>query len=394
MSAAFSVLFFSSLDWDFRKQDQQVIALSLAEARHPVLYVENTGARMPGLRDLARIRHRFARLMHSASPVAATNGVDVVTPLVIPGGSSAVERRLNRLLLRRTLRPHLARLGCVPLVMWISLPTWTAVDIIDEVRPDVVVYYCGDMFSRIPGVRPGILESERMIIRRADVVFATSQVLADRCASLGAKPTLVPVVTDIEASDPARRGETATPGELTGLGGRIIGYMGGLNHKVDVALLDRVATAFPSDTLVVLGSVEDPAFRPRVTKNVVVLGERTYAEIAAYLVRFDVCLIPYLLNDFTVGVYPAKLLEYLSVGRPVVSTPLPEVLRFSGVVRIAADHDAFIRAVGEVLNSAGGETDRLARMDAVIASTLDATANMLDQIERAVESAPRLHREG
>ena len=59
-------------------------------------------------------------------------------------------------------------------------------------------------------------------------------------------------------------------------------------------------------------------------KNVAFLGIKQHSELAEYIDRFDVCLIPYLLNDYTETVYPTKLNEYLARGKAVVSTALPE----------------------------------------------------------------------
>ncbi len=351
-STRYSVVYLSSIDWDFRRQDHQFISLELASRGHRVLFIENTGARIPALRDLSRVA---ARLRNWASTAAAPHreaggSIEVASPLVIPGGSSLPERLLNNWLLGAQLRGALARLGPERRVLWIGLPTWTAVDLIRLVRPEFVAYYCGDAFAEIPGIRQGLVESERQVVRRADLVFANSAELVRHCLALGARdPIRVPIGIDLTASESARRGEARIPDELRGLRGRLIGYMGGLNHKVDVALLEAVAKEFSDDTVVILGSIEDPRYRPRGATNVVILGERPYDEIGPYLVRFAVGLIPYVLNEFTASVYPGKLLEYLALGRPVVSTPLPEVIPYASVVRIASGPDAFVAAVRDAL---------------------------------------------
>jgi hypothetical protein len=345
----YSVVYLSSIDWDFRRQDHQFICLELASRGHDVVYVENTGARMPGPRDLRRVVSRLRNWSRALRATAAAEPVRVVSPIAIPGGALPIERALNKRLLRLQLRPELARLGGRR-VLWIGLPTWAAVDLIDIVSPDLIVYYCGDAFAEVPGIRQSLRASEREIVTRSDLVIANSQALVEHCRRLGARDTLfVPVGIDLAASEDARAGRLPAPAELRGLPGRLIGYMGGLNHKVDLPLLEAVADAFPDDTLVVLGSVEDPRYRPRDRRNVVILGERSYDDIGAYLVRFDVCLIPYVVNEFTISVYPGKLVEYLALCRPVVSTPLPEVLPYAPVVDIAATPDAFVAAVAAAL---------------------------------------------
>jgi glycosyltransferase involved in cell wall biosynthesis len=355
-------LYLSSVDWDFRKQDHQFIATKLAERGHHVLFIENTGARFPRMADVSRVIARL-RNWSRGRPAAARPlppGIEIASPLCVPGADGAAERAANLRILLAQLRGALRRTGRIR-VMWVGLPTYAALDLADHVRPDVLVYYCGDAFTELPGLRRGIATSERELARRADVVFATSGSLAEHCRALGADPVLVPVAIDVGASAAAREGRTSIPAELAALRGRLIGYMGGLNYKVETAILDAVAERFADDTLVILGSVEDAASAPRARSNVVILGERPYERIHAYLARFAVGLIPYRRNEYTAGVSPAKLLEYLAVGRPVVSTGLPEVLPFADVVRIADGIEPFVQAVAEELDAADSAEQRARR---------------------------------
>lgn len=391
--SSYSVIYFGSIDWGFRRQDHQFIGLALAARGHEVLYVENTGARWPRPRDLARVGARLRNWARGAAgrDREVREGIHLVSPLCIPGASFRVERALNQVLLRRQLRDPVRRLAR-PLVYWVGLPTWAGLDLVRWLRPALTVYYCGDGFTELPGLRPGIRDSERALLAHADIVFATSHALFEHCAALGATPILVPVAIDLEASRDAREGKLPVPPELRGLRGRLIGYMGGLNYKVDVQILDAIAERFRDDTIVILGSVEDARFRPRSAPNVVILGERPYEEIGAYLARFDVCLIPYRLNEYTAGVSPAKLLEYLAVGRPVVSTSLPEVLPYRPVVRIANDREEFLNAVAEALEQEEGAQERASRVRWAARNSYESVvADLVSRVEREL-AARAAHR--
>lgn len=383
MSADYAVVHVASLDWAFRKQDQHFIAADLAARGHPVVYVENTGARFPGVADLPRVAGRLRNWARSgAQDVPLPRGLRVVSPLCIPGASLGVERALNTVLLKAQLRRALASIRGRPIVLWLGLPTWTALDMAEWIDPEVVAYYCGDALGRLPGLRRSIVRSEEAVLRRADIVFAASSALVEHCRRHGVEPLPVPMALDLAASRSAREGTSPMPAELRGLRGRIIGYMGGLNAKVDVGLLDAVAEGFPDDTLVILGSVEDPRARPRPAPNVVILGERPHERIGAYLARFEVCLIPYVLSDFTDAVNPAKLIEYLAVGRPVVSTPLREVLPYSDVVRVARGAEAFIAAIEETLRSPDTAEDRERRVRRAEANAHERVGELVDGVFR------------
>jgi glycosyltransferase involved in cell wall biosynthesis len=86
--------------------------------------------------------------------------------------------------------------------------------------------------------------------------------------------------------------------------------------------------------------------------NVHLLGPRAWTELPPFLAALDIGLIPYIRSAYTATVYPTKLFEYLAMGRPVVSSDLPEVRRLGlpeFAVRIAPDHVRFIAAVRDAL---------------------------------------------
>lgn len=381
---SYCVVYLAPIDWSFRKQDHQFVCTELAARGHRVLFVENTGARWPTLRDARRVISRLRNVVSGSMPAEIPAGIELVAPLVSPGGETRLERALNLALIRRQIAPALRRMGGDPLVLWSGLPTWMSLDLATALRPELLVYYCGDAFREVPGVRPGLARSEAALVRTADLVFANSGNLVDYCRSLGAPNTIfVPLGVDLSVSRRHRNG-APVPVELRGLRGRIIGYMGGLNHKVDLSLLEAVAATFTNDTLVVLGSVEDPAYRPRAD-NVLILGERPYEEIGPYLMHFGVCLIPYVVNEFTQSVYPGKLIEYLAHGRPVVSTPLREVLPYSDVVAVASNAAAFVAAVEQALVSGDDPDIRVRRYAAVERNAYEAVlSTMIEAVDERV----------
>jgi hypothetical protein len=64
------------------------------------------------------------------------------------------------------------------------------------------------------------------------------------------------------------------------------------------------------------------------------------------------------MNELTLRVNPLKLREYLAAGLPVVSTPLPEVVRYQGVVRIATTQAGFLQEIEAALTERTSERDR------------------------------------
>lgn len=343
---------FSTLDWDFRWQGHQQIMATFARHGNRVLYVENLGVRPPGLRDTGRVVRRATNWVR-----AQVRGLRhplpnlwVFSPLAIPLHRSSLVRRLNRAILSASLRGLTRRLDIQRPIVWISLPTQMVLDALEAVDPRLVVYYCADEFAALSSTPRSIVATERALLRRADVVFASSALLLRKCLAENPSTYFFPIGVDMAVFDATRAAAPPPPADVAALPRPWLGYMGGLNGKVDLDLVRATAAAFSSGTLVVLGGIEESAQDVALPPNLAVLGERLHRDIPSYLQAFDVCLIPYRVDPFTSNVYPGKLNEYLAMGKPVVATPLPEVVaNFSEVVAIAPTHDEFVAAVRTAL---------------------------------------------
>src|SRR5207237_7211625 len=132
--------------------------------------------------------------------------------------------------------------------------------------------------------------------------------------------------------------------------------------------------ANPDANVVMVGPVVkvDPASLPQ-RSNIHWLGQRDYQVLPGYVKRFDVCLMPFALNEATRYINPTKTLEYMAAGKPVVSTAVPDVVRnFGDVVRVANGMDSFVEEVLEAVSlpdpariAAGLERARGATWDAI-----------------------------
>lgn len=379
------VLYFSAIDWTFRRLPHHYIAAEITRRGGRLVFIENTGIRRPSVRDLARVRQRLARLIRSRGRVlpAQQAGIRVVPPLALPPHPSRVVRAINRELLSRQIRRIAPGVRRGHALAMITLPNWTSLDVSRALRPRLLVYYCADEFAAVPDAEPSTAESEDALLQEAHLVFVTSERLRQLCSRHGASPVFVPVGVDLDVFADAAARRLPRPAALSGLPGRVIGYLGGLNHKVDIALLEQVARTFHRDSVVVVGSVDDPRYAPRPMPNLRILAGHGHDEVPAFLQHFAVCLIPYMRSQFTDSVYPAKLHEYLAAGRPVVSTDLPEVLPFADVVRVASDAGAFITHVREALEGRDAPEAIAARV--AVAARHDygiVIPRMLGEIER------------
>jgi glycosyltransferase involved in cell wall biosynthesis len=354
-----SIVCLSSIDWSFSWQIPQEVAQSFAKAGNRVLFVENTGVRRAGLRDTSRLWSRFRNWRSASGGVkGVAGGVDVLSPLLLPLPYSRSAVLMNTRLLVHAILTWLGR-GSGPLIIITFLPTPLSLSVINALSPRLVVYYCLD---RLPESSPGALEvvhSERKLLAEADLVMVTSNDLFKKAAELTSRVELLSSGVNIEKFERALQSREEEHKTFPALSEPIIGYIGSLRSATDLALLECIADLAPDLQFLLAGprfvNVTSLASRP----NVMLLGAIPYEDVSAYMVRFDVGILPYVINQFTAGIMPVKLKEYLAAALPVVATPLPEVRRFAeqhqGLVRFASDPVEFVGTLRAALTDNASE---------------------------------------
>jgi glycosyltransferase involved in cell wall biosynthesis len=154
---------------------------------------------------------------------------------------------------------------------------------------------------------------------------------------------------DFELFDDAAR-KPRIPAELLGLEHPIIGFFGNIDgNTVDRTLLDDVIQSRPQYRFVLIGSMTGDFEILRRHPNVINIPQRPYRAIAYYGAVFDVCLMPWLENEWIEHCNPVKLKEYLALGKPVVSTPFPELKQTPSLCYEASGAEAFACAIDRAL---------------------------------------------
>jgi UDP-galactopyranose mutase len=288
------------------------------------------------------------------------DGVRIVRPVLGDDGSGHVDVRLAALvdLLVRTERIER------PWV-WYQTPmalTWTR-----QIRPSVVIYDCMDELALFRGAPPELVALEQDLLQRADVVFTGGRSLYEAKRGRHANVHAFPSAVDVGHFRAARQ-EMPDPPDQAGIGRPRLGWFGVIDERMDLELLDAVAAARPEWQLVLVGpvakiTIDDIPARP----NIHLLGTKPYQELPRYIAGWDVALMPFAQNEATRYISPTKTPEYLAAGRPVVATPITDVVHpygDHGLVRIAATADEFVAACEAAL--AGGAVRDHGRADDVL----------------------------
>jgi glycosyltransferase involved in cell wall biosynthesis len=361
-----------SKDWDDDLTSNHHVLRRLARSRR-VLWLNSVATRAPSLgsgRDMRRVARKLREF--ARGPVNVENDLWVFTPLVLPLPDSGVVRRLNSLILRLTVRLLRRRLGLRDFQLWTFLPN--VADYVGTLGESLSVYYCVDewsLFSQLDEQRTRA--AERALLDRVDCVFAVNEALADAKRPFNPETHVAPHGVDRDHFARALSEETEVPGDLRRLPAPVLGFYGSIADWVDTGLIAEVARMRPEWTLVLIGTVLASTSLLDRLPNVHLLGHRPYDALPAYCKGFDVGLIPYLRSEQLPYRNPIKLREYLAAGVPVVSTPVPEVERYSQWCAIAESPEELVHAVEEALASDSPER-RLERSRSVADETWDARA--------------------
>ena len=349
-----NLICFSHLRWDFVFQRPQHLMSRFAEDI-PVVYWEE---------PMEIGAHEAPHLQ--ISEAESFPNVRVVVPH-LPQGLNEEQREAS---LKQLLDAHVARLSG-PLIAWYYTPMMLPFS--RHLDASALVYDCMDELSKFRFAPEGLLELEQELIDKADLVFTGGSSLfeakKDRHDSVHLFPSSV---------DRAHFGKARTaiedPADQAALPHPRLGFFGVLDERFDIELLDQVAQMRPDWSFVMVGPVvkiapEDLPRRP----NIHYLGPKTYAQLPAYLAGWDVALMPFAMNESTQFISPTKTPEYLAGGKPVVSTPVKDVVRHYGQldgVQIAGDAETFVAACETALELARDRSGQwLAEADLLLSAT-------------------------
>ncbi|HEX2611286.1 MAG TPA: glycosyltransferase, partial [Gemmatimonadales bacterium] len=290
------------------------------------------------------------------------------TPIEAPGFTS------EQLSLLAPLMHELAsELESARIVAWFYTPL--ALPLLRALSPEVVVYDCMDELSLFLGAPPELLTREAELLRCADVMFTGGPSLYQAKQARHPNVHCFPSSVDAAHFRSAREGQPSQVAEAVdqaGLPHPRLGFYGVIDERLDIVLLDYLAEHRPDWQFVLVGPVVkiDPATLPH-RPNVHYFGQRSYDELPRYLVGWDVCLLPFALNEATRFISPTKTLEYMAAERPIVSTPITDVAEpYRDVVYLGSTPEEFLAACDAALGAAPEErARRAARMREVLAGT-------------------------
>ena len=345
MPTSGALLCFSHLRWHFVYQRPQHLMARFAR-EHRVFFIEE-----PVATDVAE---------PWLESHAVEGGIQIVVPrlpasLAGPAAVAAQRVLLDELRATEGLRRP---------VLYYFTPL--ALKFSDHVGASLVVYDCMDELSAFAGAPPETIALERALLARSDLVFTGGVSLFEAKRHLHSNVHAFPSSVDV-AHFARARALRSEPEDQAPIERPRLGFYGVIDERLDIELIEAVAALRPEWQLVMVGPVVkiDEALLPR-RRNIHWLGPKLYDELPLYLAGWDVALLPFARNESTRFISPTKTPEYLAAGRPVVSTPIADVVRSygeAGLARIAGTPEEFVAECEAALREAQRPAGWLARVD-------------------------------
>lgn len=221
-----------------------------------------------------------------------------------------------------------------------------ALNFTSKYSPKITIFDCMDELSAFKNAPTKLKDLEKQLMNKADIVFTGGQALYE--AKKNQHANIFPFPSSIDKDHfAAARKNISEPDDQSKIKGIKLGFYGVIDERFDIDLIRDIADARPEWQLVLIGPVVkiSPDVLPK-NQNIHYLGQKSYMELPAYLSGWDIALIPFLLNESTRFISPTKTPEYMSAGRPVISTPIRDVVHPYGVnklVHIGSNAKEFIK---------------------------------------------------
>jgi len=350
-----SVLCFGDSDWWYHNRGHADMQFMRRFARRfRTIYVNSLGVHIPSVSEGRMFARRVGRKLKSLARFYRDGGegFSVLTPVYAPIRSGWAAGAARTALVAQ-LRTVMSLCGMHRPLIWVACPT--AAGVVPRLPRAGVVYQLSDFYGGLFQERPDQLDDtaqsqERSIGELADLVVCSSDALYARAEGWCRSAAYVDhgVDYDLFANGAA---SALRPEMLSGVTEPIVGFFGNLDgNTVDRALLDEVIRSRPQYRFALVGPMAADFEKLTRHENVIATGQQPYRAIPAFGAAFDVCLMPWLQNDWIKHCNPVKLKEYLALGKPVVTTPFPELARCGNLCYQAQGATAFAAAIDQALS--------------------------------------------
>ena len=326
----YDVIFFSIIDWYSRYQRSQHLASGFAEHGHRVFYLNTSFSG----KDQLRYKKIKENIYEIFLPYGITSNIYHEN---INNRLQSVQKKFDNLF-------DYFAIDC-PMI-FSEYPMWyPIINYLKNHHNAFITFDILDEFSGFESPHPELINFENKLINLANLNVATAKSLFRKARSIKPNTTLLANATEFDYFS-----LLPTNKLLEKIQKPIIGYYGAIAHWFDDEIIEYAARSRPNWNFVLIGhTVGSKTEYLKKYTNIYFLGEKPYVDLTKYLYWFDVCLIPFKLVEPVLSTNPVKFFEYISSGKPVVSTQLVELSPYKEIAYIAKNKKEFVSHIQTAL---------------------------------------------
>lgn len=326
---SYDVICLPIIDWFFRFQRPQQILTQFAKNGSRVFYIN------PTFLKNSYVPFQLKEIQKNIFDISI-----IADPSLNIYKDSIDESNLKTMI--GSLRALRKEAGIIEAICIVQLPFWQPLS--KWIKNNFgwkIIYDCMDEHVGFSTNKETMISHEELLASECDLLITTARSLYKKMRNYNDRCILVPNAVDfchfsfLPPNDLLK--EIRRP---------IIGYYGAISEWFDNDLIEHLATNKQEWSFVFIGHT----FGSNISKlekmpNVYFLGEKSYSDLPKFLYWFDICIIPFKLNKLTKATNPVKFYEYISSGKKVVATELPELLPYAKYLYIAKDKNDFLQKI-------------------------------------------------
>lgn len=347
--SSIDLLNFSIIAWNFRFQRPQQLAQQIAQKGNRIFYIKNEFT--PGIIENGFAPFLVKKIQKNIYEITLSASRNL---FIYDDKPSSKDLQV----IMASVKNLINNANIINPVAKFDHPFWS--HLLKKLSMPII-YDCMDNHQGFSETGSHLKSLEQKLFQQADITLATSQYLHKVATKNKAKHiTLVPNASDFDHFSQAIQQIDPIPNDLRRINKPIIGYYGAIAEWFDTSILEDIAKNHQDKSIVLIGQVTNHKVEKlsRQYPNIFLLGEKKYQDLPAYLSHFDVCIIPFIINELIKATHPVKVYEYLAAGKPVVTTKMPEIANHSDVICLSSAKDFSSNITIALEQSKSGQKER------------------------------------
>jgi glycosyltransferase involved in cell wall biosynthesis len=359
----FNIVILSNIDWHYRIQRPQHLALNLSSQKTRIYFVSNTFqlSSQQGFQITEEVNKNIF-LCKLYSQGAQRN----------PYKNIPSQDNINSI--TKSLGFLLDKLKENKTIFIVNHPFWRRIILPFQNIP--LIYDCMDFHAGFENSSKEMQKEEIGLFCEADKVI-TSSLNLSRHAEKYTNNFIIRNGVDFTFFNKKVKSIKKTSATVR------VGYVGSISEWFDTDLLCYLARKRPNLEFILVGSYASVRNLRAIKslKNIKLIGEKPYSEVPDLISSFDVCIIPFKLTKLIKYTNPVKIYEYMSLGKPVIATNMPELKQINkNLICIGRNKSDFLVKLDGAIDSSNDLESTQKRIKFAKANTWDSRTAQLKKI--------------